>query len=95
MRVICEEKTPNIHSKIYNRLYWKIAIFLNLNQELKQPRKVIVMSYEDNKVDKALSFLGMYSSFEEIKDNLDLNEKELSELKERARQRYGKEVFTN
>ena len=28
------------------------------------------MSYEDNKVDRALNYLGMYSSFEEIKDNL-------------------------
>jgi len=53
------------------------------------------MSYEDNKVDRALSFLGMYSSFEEIKDSLKLNEKEYIELKERAKKRYGKEVFNN
>ncbi len=53
------------------------------------------MSYEENKIDKALNFLGMYSSFEQIKDNLSLNEKEYNELKTRAKQRYGKEVFSN
>ena len=53
------------------------------------------MGYEDNKVDKALNFLGMYSSFEEVKDNLGLNEDEYSELKQRAKQRYGNEVFNN
>ena len=53
------------------------------------------MGYEDNKVDKALNFLGMYSSFEEVKKNLNLNEAEFNELKERAKQRYGKEVFSN
>jgi hypothetical protein len=53
------------------------------------------MDYNDNKVDKALNFLGMYSSFEEVKDNLSLNEKEYNELKTRAKQRYGKEVFSN
>jgi|TARA_B100001964_G_C14201500_1_gene586026 hypothetical protein len=53
------------------------------------------MGYEENKVDKALNFLGMYSSFEEIKDNLSLDEKEFNELKTRAKQRYGKEVFSN
>ncbi len=53
------------------------------------------MDYNENKVDKALNFLGMYSSFEEIKDNLSLNEKEYTQLKERAKQRYGKEVFSN
>jgi len=53
------------------------------------------MGYEDNKVDKALNFLGMYSSFEEVKKNLNLNEEEFNELKERAKQRYGKEVFSN
>ena len=53
------------------------------------------MSYEENKIDKALNFLGMYSSFEEIKDNLKLNEEEYTELKQRAKQRYGKEVFNN
>ncbi len=53
------------------------------------------MSYDENKVDKALNFLGMYSSFEEMKDNLSLNEKEYSELKTRAKQRYGEEVFGN
>jgi len=57
-------------------------------------QKVIFM-YDESKVDKALNFLGMYSSFEEIKQNLSLNEKEYNELKERARQRYGKEVFSN
>lgn len=51
--------------------------------------------YEENKIDKALNFLGMYSSFEEIKTNLSLNEKEYIELKERAKQRYGKEIFSN
>lgn len=51
--------------------------------------------YGDSKVDKALNFLGMYSSFKEIKQNLCLNDKEYHELKERARQRYGKEVFSN
>ncbi|MBW2976970.1 hypothetical protein KY347_05995 [Candidatus Woesearchaeota archaeon] len=61
----------------------------------KLPSEVMVMSYEENKVDKALNFLGMYSSFEEIKDNLELDEKEYDELKERAKQRYGKEVFNN
>ncbi len=53
------------------------------------------MSYDDNKVDKALNFLGMYSSFEEIKNNLSLNEEEYNELKQRAKKRYGKEVFGN
>ncbi len=53
------------------------------------------MNYEQNKVDKALNFLGMYSSFEEIKDNLSLNEQEYIELKVRAKQRYGNEVFSN
>ena len=53
------------------------------------------MDYENNKVDKALNFLGMYSSFEEIKSNLSLNEKEYNELKQRAKQRYGNEVFSN
>lgn len=53
------------------------------------------MNYYENKVDKALNFLGMYSSFEEIKDNLSLDEKEYNELKTRAKQRYGKEVFSN
>jgi len=32
-------------------------------------QKVIFM-YDESKVDKALNFLGMYSSFEEIKQNL-------------------------
>ena len=53
------------------------------------------MDYEHSKVDKALNFLGMYSSFEEIKSNLSLNEIEYNELKQRAKQRYGKEVFSN
>ncbi|HJO01525.1 MAG: hypothetical protein QF655_00560 [Candidatus Woesearchaeota archaeon] len=53
------------------------------------------MDYEHSKVDKALNFLGMYSSFEEIKDTLSLNEKEYRELKQRAKQRYGNEVFSN
>lgn len=53
------------------------------------------MGYEDNKVDKALNFLGMYSSFEEVKKTLKLNEEEFNELKERAKERYGKEVFSN
>jgi hypothetical protein len=53
------------------------------------------MDYEENKVDKALNFIGMYSSFEEIKSNLSLNEQELTELKTRAKQRFGKEVFSN
>ena len=51
--------------------------------------------YDENKVDKALNFLGMYSSFKEIKTNLNLNNKELIELKTRAKQRYGKEIFSN
>jgi|TARA_B100002003_G_C14092499_1_gene525478 hypothetical protein len=54
-----------------------------------------MIMYEQNKVDKALNFLGMYSSFEEIKSNLSLNEKEYNELKRRAKQRYGNEVFSN
>jgi len=53
------------------------------------------MDYEDNKVDKALNFIGMYSSFEEIKSNLSLNKEEFNELKVRAKQRYGEEVFIN
>ena len=53
------------------------------------------MGYDENKVDKALNFLGMYSSFEEIKQNLSLNEQEFNELKSRAKERYGKEVFSN
>jgi len=51
--------------------------------------------YEENKIDKALNFLGMYSSFEEIKTNLSLNDKEFIELKTRAKQRYGNVVFSN
>ena len=62
---------------------------------INNPKKVMFMDYEDNKVDKALNFLGMYSSFKEIKDTLKLNEEEYNELKERAKQRYGKEVFSN
>ena len=53
------------------------------------------MDYEDKKVDRALNFLGMYSSFEEIKSTLSLNEKEYTELKQRAKQRYGNEIFSN
>ncbi|MBS3102052.1 hypothetical protein J4458_01230 [Candidatus Woesearchaeota archaeon] len=53
------------------------------------------MSYEENKVDKALNMLGMFSSFEDLKRNIGLNEEEYKELKERAKQRYGKEVFSN
>ena len=53
------------------------------------------MDYNDNKIDKALNVLGMYSSFEEIKSNLSLNDKEYNELKHRAKQRYGNEVFSN
>lgn len=53
------------------------------------------MSYIESKVDKALNFLGMYSSFEEIKQNLGLNEQEFTELKTRAKERYGKEIFSN
>ena len=53
------------------------------------------MDYDENKVDKALNFLGMFSSFEEIKNNLKLNEEEFNKLKERAKERYGKEVFSN
>jgi len=53
------------------------------------------MSYEDNKIDKALNVLGLYSSFEEIKDNLSLNEIEFKELKERAKNRFGNDVFAS
>ena len=53
------------------------------------------MDYPESKVDKALNLLGMYSSFDEIKKNLSLNEQELNELKVRAKERYGKEVFSN
>jgi len=53
------------------------------------------MDYEHSKVDKALNYLGMYSSFEEIKNTLSLDEKEFNELKQRAKQRYGEEVFSN
>ena len=53
------------------------------------------MNYEENKVDKALNFLGMYSSFEEIKSNLSLNKEEYTQLKQRAKRRYGNEVFSN
>lgn len=47
------------------------------------------MAYEDSKVDKALNMIGMYSSFEEIKNNIGLNDTELEELKDRAKKRYG------
>lgn len=47
------------------------------------------MSYEDSKVDKALNVLGMYSSFEDVKRNVGLNEDEYKELKHRAKKRYG------
>ena len=53
------------------------------------------MDYKDNKVDKALNVLGMYSCFEDIKKNLNLSDKEFNELKERAKRRYGEEVFSN
>ena len=53
------------------------------------------MSYPESKVDKALKFLGMYSSFDEIKKSLSLNERELNESKTRAKERYGKGVFSN
>ena len=53
------------------------------------------MDYEHSKVDKALNFIGMYTSFQEIKTTLNLNDKEVDELKTRAKQRYGKEVFSN
>lgn len=53
------------------------------------------MDYENSKVDKALNFLGMYSSFEEIKDNIGLDDREYDELKIRAKQRYGEGVFSN
>ena len=53
------------------------------------------MDYNDSKIDKALNVLGMFSSFQEIKDNLSLNDKEYHELKHRAKQRYGNEVFGN
>ena len=72
-----------------------MVTFLNQNSNKKLPNKVIIMDYNDNKVDEALNFLGMYSSFEEIKDNLSLNEREYNELKTRAKERYGKEVFSN
>jgi len=52
------------------------------------------MSYENSKVDRALDVLGMYSSFEEIKNNLGLDKKEYCELKERAKSRYGEDVFS-
>jgi len=51
--------------------------------------------YEISKVDKALDVLGMYSSFDDIKKNIGLNEQEYNELKVRAKERYGKEVFSN
>jgi hypothetical protein len=51
--------------------------------------------YEISKVDKALNLLGMYSSFNDIKKNIGLNEDEYKELKQRAKERYGKEVFSN
>ena len=53
------------------------------------------MNYKDNKIDKALNVLGMYSCFDDIKRNLNLSDKEFNELKERAKQRYGEEVFNN
>lgn len=58
-------------------------------------KKVMIMNYENSKVDKALNMLGMFSSFEDIKNNIQLNDDEYKELKERAKQRYGKEVFRN
>ena len=51
------------------------------------------MPYEDNKVDKALDMIGMYSSFEEIKENMGLNKSEFSQLVDRARKRYGNDIF--
>ena len=53
------------------------------------------MGYEQSKVDRALNVLGMYSSFEDIRKNIGLNEDEFEALQEGARQRYGKEVFRN
>jgi|TARA_B100001971_G_C17984883_1_gene429289 hypothetical protein len=51
--------------------------------------------YEDSKVDKALNMLGMFSSFDDAKKNIGLNEDEYKELKIRAKERYGSEVFIN
>jgi len=45
------------------------------------------MDYEENKVDKALNFIGMYSSFEEVKDTLCLSEEEFDQLKHRAKKK--------
>jgi len=53
------------------------------------------MGYEDTKVDKALNMLGMFSSFEDIKKDIGLNEEEYKELKERAKRRYGERIFRN
>ncbi|MDP6547504.1 MAG: hypothetical protein QF917_00910 [Candidatus Woesearchaeota archaeon] len=53
------------------------------------------MSNEDSKVEKALNVLGMYSSFEDIKNTLELNADEYKELKQRAKSRYGDGVFCN
>ncbi len=47
----------------------------------------------EDKVIKALDFMGFYSSFDEVKQNFGLNETELLELKQKAQERYGKEVF--
>ena len=53
------------------------------------------MNYENSKVDKALNMLGMFSCFEDIKRDIELNDEEYKELKERAKRRYGKELFSN
>jgi hypothetical protein len=47
----------------------------------------------ENRVNKALDLMGFYSSFDEVKENLGLSEQEMNELKQRAQERYGKEVF--
>ena len=47
----------------------------------------------ENRINKALDFMGFYSSFDEIKQNFGLSDQELSELKQKAQERYGKEVF--
>ena len=40
-------------------------------------------------------FSSTFALLEEIKHTLSLDEKEYNELKQRAKQRYGKEVFSN
>ena len=53
------------------------------------------MAADLGKVDRIVDFVGMFKSFDEIKKEWKLNPTELEILKNRAEERYGKQVFKN